>query len=232
MAEGVKTHRRLSTERVVDAALALADASGLESLTIRRLAAVLGVSPMAVYRHVRNKDHLLDLMVDRLLEGIVDTATESRAWPERLRNLAASVQVVLEVHPSAPILLSRPYESVHALQLSEALLEILAAAGFDVHESVRLMQIVTGMILGPAIHRATYAEAWRKRSPDARGEPSLALTAADFPILSRAGELLTDWSGGPEADRRTIELLVAGVEALAPRSGDRSGRPAESAASP
>jgi TetR/AcrR family tetracycline transcriptional repressor len=226
MAGIVKTHHGLSTERVVDAALLLADQGGIESLTIRRLAAALGVTPMAIYRHVRHKDHLFDLMVDRLLEGMVYTATESRGWQERLRNLAASLLAVLEAHPSAPFLLSRPFDSVLALRLSEALLEILHGAGFDARMSVRLLQVVTGMILGPAIHRSTYAAARRNRTPNP-GRPSAAeLATAEFPFLSNAGELLADWSSGHEADRLTIELLVEGLEALAPRPGDGSRQPA------
>jgi TetR/AcrR family tetracycline transcriptional repressor len=215
MAGTVKTRHGLSTERVVDAGLLLADEGGLGSLTIRRLAGALGVTPMAIYRHVRHKDHLLDLMADRLLEGMVYAATEPRAWQERLRNLAASLLAVLEAHPSAPFLLSRPFDSVLALRLSEALLEILDAAGFDARESVRLLQIVTGMILGPGIHRATYAATWRNRTPDPGRQPAAALATAEFPFLSDGSELLADWSAGPEADRLTIELLVEGIEALA-----------------
>jgi TetR/AcrR family tetracycline transcriptional repressor len=228
MAVTVKTRQGLSTERVVDTALALADEGGLASLTIRRLAGALGVTPMAIYRHVRHKDHLLDLMADRLLEGMVYAATEPRAWQERLRNLTASLLAVLEAHSSAPFLLSRPLDSVLPLRLSEALLEILGGAGFDARESVRLLQIVTGMILGPAIHRTTYAAAWRKRARDPGRRSAAELATAEFPLVSNAGELLADWSAGPEADRLTIELLVEGLEALAPGPGEGSRQPAAS----
>jgi AcrR family transcriptional regulator len=214
----VKTHHRLSTERVVDAALLLADESGLESLTIRRLAGALGVTPMAIYRHVRDKGHLLDLMVDRLLGGMVQSATESIAWQERLRSLAGSLLAVLEAHPSAPFLLSQPFDSVLARRLSEALLEILDDAGFDARDSVRLLQTVTGMILGPAIHRAAYAAGWR-RHPDPGRQPTAEVAGAELPLLSKTGELLEEWSAGPEADRLTIKLLVLGLEALAATKG-------------
>jgi AcrR family transcriptional regulator len=224
MAGTVKTRHGLSPERVVDAALRLADESGLDSLTIRRLAAALGVTPMAIYRHVRDKDHLLDLMVDRLLEGMVHSATGSLAWQDRLRGLAASLLAVLEVHPSAPFLLSRPFDSVLARRLSEALLEILDDAGFDARDSVRLLQIVTGMILGPSIHRAAYAAAFRKHSPDPGRASGAEVAEAEFPFVSKAGKLLAEWSAGPEADRLTIELLVVGLEALAPSPALLSAR--------
>ena len=216
----VKTHPGLTTQRVVEAALRMADEGGLEALSLRRLAAALGVTPMAIYRHVRNKNHLFDLMADWLLEQLDLASADVPAWQERLRRLAASILAVLEAHPAAPMLLSRPFPSPAALRVSEALLAILDRAGFGPKESMRLMQVTTGMILGPAIHRATYAAAWRDLPPDAVPEPAPTegLSAAEFPHLSRASDQLQDWSAGPDADRLTIELLVSGLEALAGRS--------------
>ena len=220
MNTSVKTHPGLSTERVVDAALRMADEGGLEALSLRRLAAALGVTPMALYRHVRNKNHLLDLMADRLLEQLDLAPADLPAWQARLRRLAASLLAVLEAHPAAPMLLSRPFASPAALRVSGALLAILDRAGFGPKESMRLMQVTTGMILGPAIHRATYAAAWRDLPPNAAREqaPTEGLSAAEFPHLWTALDQLQDWSAGPDADRLTIELLVSGLEALAGRS--------------
>ena len=120
---------------------------------------------MAIYRHVRNKNHLLDLMADRLLEQLDLAAADLPPWQARLRRLAASLLRVLEAHPAAPMLLSRPFASPAALRVSEALLAILASAGFDPQESVRLIQVITGMVLGPAIRQEAYAAAWRERTP-------------------------------------------------------------------
>jgi AcrR family transcriptional regulator len=219
MNAGVKTHPGLTTERVVDAALRMADEGGLEALSLRRLAAALGVTPMALYRHVRNKNHLLDLMADRLLGQLDLTPAGLPAWQARLRRLAASLLTVLEAHPAAPMLLSRPFASPAALGVSEALLTILESAGFGRQESVRMIQVITGMVLGPAIHRATYARARREIPPDAaRRRASMeGLTADEFPYLSSASDQLQDWSAGADADRLTIDLLVSGLEALAGR---------------
>jgi AcrR family transcriptional regulator len=219
MYANVKTHPGLTTERVVGAALRMADEGGLEALSLRRLAAALGVTPMAIYRHVRNKNHLLDLMADRLLGQLDLASADVPAWQERLGRLAASLLAVLEAHPAAPMLLSRPFASLAALRVSEALLAILDSAGFGPQESMRLVQVITGMVLGPAIHRATYAAAWRDLPPDAvpKPAPTEGLSAAEFPHLSRASDLLQDWSAGADADRLTIELLVNGLDALAGR---------------
>jgi TetR/AcrR family transcriptional regulator, tetracycline repressor protein len=216
MRADVKIHRGLTTERVVDAALRLADEEGLERLSLRRLAAALDVTPMSIYRHVRDKDDLLDLMVDRLLEQLDLAASGSQTWQEALRRLAAALLAMLEAHPAAPLLLSRPFNSQSALRISETMLAILDRAGFSPDQSVRLLQVMTGMVLGPAIHRATYAAAWREPPKAAGGEASSAgLSPDQFPYVARLADQLAAWSSGPEADRLAVELLVAGLAALA-----------------
>ena len=87
MARDVKAHRGLTTERVVDAALGAADAGGIEAVSLRRLAGALEVTPMAIYRHVRNKSHLLDLMVERLLDQVDLAPAETATWQERAKSI-------------------------------------------------------------------------------------------------------------------------------------------------
>ena len=222
MTHAVKAQDPLTTDRVVDAALRIADTDGIDRVTLRRIASTFGVTPMAIYRHVRDKGHLLDLMADRILMELDPASPESSSWQDALRRVAASMLAVVQAHPAAPFLLSRPFVSPSALRVTETMLAILDRAGFGPGESVRLVQVLTGMILGPAIHRATYATAWRESATDAEpkeAEPKEAmwttLTAEDFPNLARVADQLMDWRPGPEADQLTIELWVAGVEHLA-----------------
>jgi TetR/AcrR family tetracycline transcriptional repressor len=224
MAHGVKGHRGLTTERVVEAALRAAEEDGINALSLRRLAGSVQVTPMAIYRHVRNKSHLLDLMAERLLEQVDLASDESATWQDRLRRLLGSYQAVVAAHPAAPILLSRPFVSEAALRRSEALLGILRCAGFDAGQSARVLQVITGMLLGPAIHRATWAIASRDRPQDsARQQASMeALSADEFPFLGAANQFM-DWSPGTDADRLTIELLVGGLEALANQANQPLG---------
>jgi AcrR family transcriptional regulator len=216
MADGVKTHRGLTTERVVDVALRAADEGGIEAVSLRRLAEALAVTPMAIYRHVRNKSHLLDLMGERLLEQVDLAPDQVATWQDRLRRLLASYQAVVAAHPAAPLLLSRPFVSPAVPRATEALLAIFRSAGFDAGQSARVLQVISGMLLGPAIHRATWATASRDRPLDtARQQASMeALSADEFPLWS-AAEQFVDWSSGADADRLTIELLVGGLEVLA-----------------
>ena len=215
MAHAVKTRRRLTPERVVEAALQVADADGIEAVSLRRLAATLGVTPMAIYRHVRNKSHLLDLMAERLLEQIDIAADATTTWQDRLRRLLGNYQSVAAAHPAAPFLLSRPFSSPAEPRVTETLLATFHDAGFDASQSARLLQVISGMVIGPALHRATWAAAVRDRPPDRTARrASVAPSAEEFPH-SKATEQFIDWSAGPEADLLTLELLVGGLEALA-----------------
>jgi AcrR family transcriptional regulator len=217
VADDVKAHRGLTTKRVVDAALRAADeGGGVDAVSLRRLAGALEVTPMAIYRHVRNKSHLLDLMAETLLEQVDLAPDEAATWQDRLRRLLGSYQAVVAAHPAAPVLLSRPVVSPAVPRATEALLAIFRAAGFDASQSARVLQVISGMLLGPAIHRATWAAAERARPQDAdRQQASMeTLTADEFPLLA-ATEQFMDWAPGADADHLTIELLVGGLEALA-----------------
>lgn len=219
MPRAVNPRRRLTAESVVDAAVGMADEGGLEAVSLRRLASVLGVTPMAIYRHVRDKDHLLDLMAERLLQQMELPTADTEPWEEALRRVGRSLLRVVEAHPAAPFLLARPFRSPSAFRVAEMMLAILSRAGFDGDASVRLLQVLTGMILGPAIHRETYRAAWRSRPPDRSSEwnPADYPSADVAPHLAAAADQLAQWSSGPEADHITIELWVGGVEALASR---------------
>jgi hypothetical protein len=180
---------------------------------------------MAIYRHVRDKSHLLDLMGERLLEQVDLASDESATWQDRLRRLLASYQAVVAAHRAAPLLLSRPFVSPTVPRATEALLAIFRSAGFDAGQSANVLQVMSGMLLGPAIHRATWAAARRDRPTDAGRQQTAmeAWSADDFPLWSAAQQHM-NWSAGPDADRLTIELLVGGLEVLADHTSRGRGR--------
>jgi AcrR family transcriptional regulator len=220
------TRRALSTDAVVDAALEMADAGGLDAVSLRKLASTFGVTAMALYRHVGDKDHLLDLMAGRVLDEL-DVATEQGAtWQDDLRRLGNSFLALVAAHPAATFLLSRPFDSPGARRVSVALLGILGRAGFAPSDSIQLLQALTGMLLGPAVHRATYAAAAAgKASSGASGSAGGNASAggeADWPV-----DDVTDWAAGPATDRLVVELWVAGVEGLAAAQPAGSQRKAE-----
>jgi len=204
-------HRGLTREWVVDAALAIADQDGIDAVTFRRLAETLGVTPMALYHHIRDKDHLLDLMASRLLGDLdVGPPDDDTPWQKSLRAIGQRFLALVEAHPAAPFLLSRPFDPAAARDVSAALLTILGQAGFAPADAVRMLQVLTGMLVGPAIHRATYAAASRETRPDE---------------VEASADQTSDWITGVDADRLTLDLWVGGVEALAGRRTEANPKP-------
>jgi len=185
----------------VDTALAIADQDGIDAVTFRRLAETLSVTPMALYHHIRDKDHLLDLMASRLLGDLdVGPPDDDTPWQKSLRAIGQRFLALVEAHPAAPFLLSRPFDPAAARDVGAALLTILGQAGFAPADAVRMLQVLTGMLVGPAIHRATYAAASRETRSDE---------------VEASADQTSDWITGVDADKLTLDLWVGGVEALA-----------------
>src|ERR1700761_2295876 len=124
---------RLSKATVVERALALADAGGLDALTIRRLAQELGVTPMALYWHFRSQEELLAGLGDQIWTEISTDVDPDAPWHAQLRSIMESLVGTLRAHPSASELLitGEKNNSPAALAVTEVALEVLHRAGFD-----------------------------------------------------------------------------------------------------
>src|ERR1700688_1610791 len=121
---------RLSKRAVVDRALKLADADGLDALTIRKLAQDLGVTPMALYWHFRSKDDLLEGMAEQVWSEIEVRVDSSVPWWAQLQAGLESLLRVLRAHRSAPqLVLEHEKQNAAALRAAEGTLEILRSAG-------------------------------------------------------------------------------------------------------
>jgi TetR/AcrR family transcriptional regulator, tetracycline repressor protein len=205
---------RLSRDAILDRALAVADAEGVEAVSARRLARELGVTPMALYWHFDDKLALLHALGDRLLGGLDLTVDEHQTWPDQLRGLVVSLTALLRSHPSAAVLIGSLPDaaSENALRAIEVALGILARAGFSPEEAahitrqiVRTTTSMVGAELAPG-EPAADAEAFLR-----------ALPAERFPrVIEAAGPL-----SAPE-DPETfydlvIELILAGIESAAAR---------------
>jgi TetR/AcrR family transcriptional regulator, tetracycline repressor protein len=132
---------RLSRERIVDHALALTDAEGLDAVTIRRLAQDQGVTPMAMYWHFKDKDRLLDGIAERLMSEVVlpPDGSDAGRWDDQFRDLLAAVLVVLRAHPAAADLLhTRIMLSEAGLNVTERALGLLRQAGFSPEQSAQV----------------------------------------------------------------------------------------------
>ena len=127
---------QLTRQRVVAEALAVIAHDGIQAMTMRALAARLGVVPGAVYHHVGNKQQLQDLVLDGVLAEVDFPTGPSLAWTEQLKILATRLRQVLEAHPGvAGILKTRDPLGPHSLALAEAFLSPLQTAGFADREA-------------------------------------------------------------------------------------------------
>ena len=143
---------RLTRERVVTEALAVIAEDGVQALTMRSLAARLGVVPGALYHHVGNKEQLQDLLLDGVLAEVEFDLDSSLAWTEQLKILATRLRQVLEAHPGvAGILKTRDPLGPHSLALAEAFLGPLQAAGFADREAGLAFFLLVDYTIGFAV---------------------------------------------------------------------------------
>lgn len=131
--------------------MTLADADGLDQLTMRRLAEALGVEAMSLYHHVANKDDILDGMVDRVFAGI-ELTPKTAAWKDAMRRRASSVRAALSRHPWAIRLMeSRTSPGPATLAHHDAVLGCLRHNGFSValtgHAYAMLDSYIYGFVL-------------------------------------------------------------------------------------
>jgi AcrR family transcriptional regulator len=142
---------RLSRERVLRAAIGHADAGGLEALTMRTLAKELEVAPMALYRHVANKDDLVDSMVDAVFSEI-GVPSGGGDWKTAMRRRAISVRDALARHRWAIGLMeSRRSPGPANLRHHDAVIGRLRAAGFSIEMAAHAYSLLDAYIYGFAL---------------------------------------------------------------------------------
>jgi AcrR family transcriptional regulator len=146
---------RLSRDRVLHAAVALADAEGIGALTMRRLGQALGVEAMSLYHHVANKDDLLDGMIDVVFDEIELPDADSD-WRTAMARRAASVRSALARHRWATSLMeSRASPGSATLRHHDAVLGTLRRAGFSLELAAHAFSAMNSYIYGFALQEAS-----------------------------------------------------------------------------
>jgi AcrR family transcriptional regulator len=240
MVEGQKVRGAgLSREQVLERALAIVDAEGLDALSFRRLASDLGVTPMALYRYVEGKEALLDGIGDLVLGKLELPEPTSGDWREQLRAVARSFRSVLIGHAAVvPIFLSRPLITPAGMRAADAVLGIFSRAGFSPEQAVPLYQHFSRVMLA---HVMLEAEGARELTPEKRREQALlardtfeTLRADEFPYLVAAAPGFAATHDAERAFETGLGLLNAGLEhggppataASPPTPATRAGRSA------
>jgi AcrR family transcriptional regulator len=208
--------RTLTRERVVAEALAVIAADGAQALSMRAIAARLGVVPGALYRHVRGKEQLYDLILDAVLGEVDCRADPATPWAAQVAALAGRLRAVLENHPgTAALLKTRDPLSPTSLNLAEAFLEPLHAAGLPGREAALAFRLIYDYTLGFALADPTSPAEQRLRDNATREQLHAffrALPASRFPALAAHG--VHAWAG--DRDQRFtagLETLLRGLQA-------------------
>ncbi|MFC1418118.1 TetR/AcrR family transcriptional regulator [Streptacidiphilus cavernicola] len=213
---------KLSKDTLVDGALRLLDAEGMEALTIRRLAQSLGFTPMAVYWHVKNKDELL-LAVSERLWSLADVDTDPGLEPlEQLRSLFAAMLAVLRAHPQAAPLLTRTGAGRNkpCFDVTETTLGVFDRLGFTPEQGAQLsLQALWTLISlvgsepgAPQPGVAADEQAEKERS---RRAAFLSLDPTRYPHLVAAAPALTTCEQPDAFYTLGIEVFLSGVAHLA-----------------
>jgi TetR/AcrR family tetracycline transcriptional repressor len=207
---------QLTRQRVVAEALAVIAQDGVRAMSMRALAARLGVVPGALYHHVGNKQQLQDLLLDGVLAEIDFHTDPSLAWTDQLKVLAHRLRRVLEAHPGvAGILKTRDPLGPHSLALAEAFLLPLQAAGFADREAGLAFFLLLDYTIGFAVSSpATSVNEQRVRDTAIRTqlhEFFRSLPPDRFPALVALGEHV--WVDNRD-QRFTagLQVLVDGLE--------------------
>ncbi len=209
----------LNRERIVRTAIRLADADGLEVVSLRKVATALGVGPMRLYSYIASKEELLDLMVDAAYAEIRPVGD---GWREVLRSLAESTRQAAHEHEwLADLLGGRPQLGPHALANGEAVLSRLD--GVDLDDAMPMVAAVNAYVIGAvrreiAARRAERASGMDERRWQAALGPYLERTFATgrFPALATvvrdAAHLDAD-----HTFRMGLDFLLDGIEARVSR---------------
>lgn len=173
----------LTRERVLDAAVAIADASGISALTMRSLAQALGAKPMSLYHHVANKDEILDALVD-LVFGEVALPSAAGDWRTEMARRAESLRAALRRHPWAVGLLeTRTTPGPATLSHHNATLGVLRRAGFSVPMAAHAYALLDSYIYGFALQEATLPVSGPQSPPEVAGSIARAFSPDELPYL-------------------------------------------------
>ncbi|SDS60644.1 TetR/AcrR family transcriptional regulator [Jiangella sp. DSM 45060] len=222
----------LSKERVLAAAVALADAGGVEALSMRKLAHALGVVPMALYKHVRNKDELLDGMVDAVV-GEIDPPVAGADWKTTVRQRVLSARRVLLRHPWASRVIeertrARPDPTPAVMTYMDSMIGIFRAGGFSIDLTHHAMHVMGSRLLGFS------QELFEDSGPAQPAEPPPPEFAERFPHIAELVMGISHDSGtvvGPGCDDQfefefALDLVLDGLDRLR-----QAGRVASSSSS-
>jgi TetR/AcrR family tetracycline transcriptional repressor len=212
------TRVRLSRETIVASAVVLADAEGLEAVTIRRLAQEHGVTPMAMYWHFSDKDSLLDGLSEYLIASVEWPGSGDAPWDEQLHGILEAFLVALRPHPAlAALALRRILVAEPGLRIAERVLDLLRQAGFATERAVEIGTFLLCSVITlvasdptPAFPAGEDHAAMKRQKTAALG----ALPPETYPLVVAAAPALVNCRAQDGYFALNLDLLVQGVLGL------------------
>jgi len=205
----------LSRERVLAAAVDLADSAGIDALTVRRLAESLGVEAMSLYYHVPNKEAILDGIVDLVFAEFA-VPSPGGDWRAEMRRRSLSVRSVLRVHPWAiPLLQSRTNPGPATVRHLDANIGTLREAGFPVEMTAHAYALIDSYVYGFALSEASLPINGSETVAEVAGPMMEMIPAADFPYLAEFSAehvMRPDYDFGSEFEFG-LDLVLDGLDA-------------------
>jgi AcrR family transcriptional regulator len=215
----------LTRQRVLRAAVALADRGGVGALSMRKLAQELGVEAMSLYHHVANKDDILDGIVD-VVFGEIELPTGEAGWEAAMRRRSVSAREALRRHPWATGLMeSRRTPGPANIRHHDAVLGVLRNAGFPVELAAHAYSLLDSYIYGFALQEASLPFHTPEETAEVAQEIMAVFPADDYPHLA---EIATEHVLQPGYDYGNeflygLDLILDGLaRARAAAGGDRA----------
>ena len=218
-----ETRASLSREVVADRALVIADAEGIEAVTIRRLATELGVTPMALYWHFRTKEDLLAGLADRVLDA-VEVPGRSGDWVADIRAAMMALVTAMRPHPQiAPLVTTQIMRNPTGLDITEMALEVLEDAGFAPEQAsplaMQALRSVVSMVTSDQVDDSGLTTEERDAHLRAKRAMLSSLSPEKYPALIRHADAMTYCPDVEEFFDLGIDFYVHGVQGLAASAG-------------
>ena len=206
-----RTRTPLNKERVLAAAVALADADGVESVSMRRIAQELGVEAMSLYNHVANKDEILDGLVEAVA-GEIEPPPDGVDWKSALRHILVSAHETLLRHRWAQSLwMARGAPGPARLRYAESILRTLREAGFSAELTYHAFHIVEALVLGVTTQHMS-VPARRDEFSDMAERFLSRLPEGEVPYLIEHVKQHLEPREGQRGFEFAVDLIVDGLE--------------------
>ncbi|WKV72644.1 TetR/AcrR family transcriptional regulator [Streptomyces sp. PCS3-D2] len=216
---GTSARTPLSRERVIRAAVAVADEKGATALTMRAIAEPLGVEAMSLYHHVAGREDILDGMVDAVFDEI-ELPQGGTDWKSAMRRRAESVRAALRRHPWAVGLMdSRSRPGPATLRHHDAVLGVLRAGGFSVPMAVHAFSLIDSYLYGFVLQELSLPFSDPAERDEVTGAILREMPADTYPHLAEVATEHVLNPGYDHADEFTFGLTVI-LDALRPDEGE------------